>query len=373
MKTYNYIYIDDLINNANDLIKGFDKEKLNIEVVQNKANWKDQIDNIIQNKDNIQGLILDLKLNDKATSDGSLADFMGSSIATEIRSRQSSNEIRFFPIILISANENIMKIFDFQESAIFDLIIDKGEINTDSFISIEGELCGLANAYNVLNQLLNSTKDINDVIKHLINCDISNIDDRFISAFEFILKKRKPDAIIKFILKNLILHQGLLINEDVLAARLGIDKIESSNWHAIMDYFKDCKYRGILCEGWDRWWMPLIEEKWSQISAESPYMQMLTAEERVDILTKRTGIDNIKVAVKLPKADSSRFWTVCQAYIKPLDPADGLMIIGQESLSPWLEPLYVSIDGALKRKNHKNWLDIENFEKPRLEPYKRRK
>lgn len=95
MRTYNYIYIDDVTSTANDLVKGFNKEKLNIEVIQNKANWKDQIDNIIQNRDNIQGLILDLKLNDKTTADGLLADFMGSSIATEIRSRQSSNEINF--------------------------------------------------------------------------------------------------------------------------------------------------------------------------------------------------------------------------------------------------------------------------------------
>lgn len=374
MRTYNYIYIDDVTSTANDLVKGFNKEKLNIEVIQNKANWKDQIDYIIQNRDNIQGLILDLKLNDKTTADGLLADFMGSSIATEIRSRQSSNEINFFPIILISANENIKKIFDFQESAIFDLIIDKGDITSDSFQSIEGRLCGLANAYCVLNILLGSTKIFNEeTIKHLINFDISNIDDRFISAFDFILKKRKPDAIIKFILNNLILHQGLLINEDVLAARLGIDKNESSNWNAVVDYFKACRYKGILCEGWDRWWMPLIDDIWNNISNEAPYLQMLTAKERVDILTKKTGIENIKVATKLPKADSTRFWTVCQAYNKPLDPADGLMIIGQENLSPWLEPLYISIDGALKRKNHKNWLDIEKFEKSRLEPYKRYK
>ena len=173
-----------------------------------------------------------------------------------------------------------------------------------------------------------------------------------------------------FIVKELIGKQGLLINESVLAARVGIDIEKSGDWKKFLDIIKDTKYQGVFCEGWNRWWKPLLEEWWDSISKEN--IRSITAERRVEIIKSATGLSDLFPADKIEKCTSDEFWTVCQGYNRPLDPIDGLTLAGQDNLYPWQEPLYVSIDAALKRKNKILWGEIAEIEKSYFNQLKNR-
>ena len=61
------------------------------------------------------------------------------------------------------------------------------------------------------------------------------------------------------ILKDLIYVTGALIDESILASRLGVD-IKSKNWQEVKELFKLAKYQGVFSDGWDRWWMFKINE-----------------------------------------------------------------------------------------------------------------
>ena len=87
----------------------------------------------------------------------------------------------------------------------------------------------------------------------------------------------------------------------------------------------------------------------------------------IEIITKKTGLSRLTFAEKINKSTSDEFWTVCQGYHTPIDTIDGLIIDGQENLYPWQEPLYVSIEAALKRKNKQYWGDIAEVEKEYFE------
>lgn len=360
-----YLYIDDSIEEATQSAKGFNTEKLNVETKQCDALWKEQMLSITNEK-NIDGLILDLRLDDTPNNEGNRSDFRGSAIAQEIRSRQTEGKIKQFPIILFSANNKINQSFNILGNNIFDIIIDKSSINDVLYKQYQNQLYSIAKAYE---QIQKSKDNKNPIIK-LLNIKPDLIDDRFVCALENI-EKKQCNVLVNFFLKELIIPQGLLVDENILAARLGVDRKISLDWYKVLEYFKEAQYEGILSEGWGRWWMVLLEKKWTEISPNNPYLQMLNADERVDILKEKLNIERLFPAKIMEKAHSSQFWEICQAYEKPIDPIDGFIIAGQNNLSPWLEPLYVSNEGALKKYNHNKWVDVESFEKARLEDLKK--
>jgi len=360
-----YLYIDDSIEEAEQSAKGFNTDELNIETKRCDTSWKEQICSIAKETD-IDGLILDLRLDDTPNNEGNRSDFRGSAIAQEIRSRQTEGDIKQFPIILFSANEKINQSFNILGNNIFDVIIDKSLINDDLYKQYQGQLYSISKAYK---QIQKNKDEKNSIIK-LLNVESDLIDERFVYALENI-EKKQCNVLVNFLLKELIVPQGLLVDENVLAARLGVDRKASLDWYKVLEFFKEAQYEGILSEGWGRWWMVFIENKWAEISPNNSYLQMLSAEERINILKEKLNIDGLFPAKIMDKAHSSQFWTICQAYEKPIDPIDGFMIAGQTNLSPWLEPLYVSNEGALNRYNHDKWVDVESFEKPRLEDLKK--
>lgn len=65
-----------------------------------------------------------------------------------------------------------------------------------------------------------------------MNSDISFIDSRFLSELED-YQSSPVHVQARFIITELLDKQGLLINEDVLAARLGIDKTSSPDWELL--------------------------------------------------------------------------------------------------------------------------------------------
>ena len=357
-----FLYIDDdKVINAEEKIQGFEQEgRLSISPKQHKGSWEEQLKFIKENEAKMNGLILDLRLDDFPNEKGERADFRGTSLAQEIRTRQKENEFKSFPIILFSANSKLKKSLENSGKDLFDICIEK-EVNVNSFKIITPQLISLAEGYIFLT-------DNNDISK-ILNIDVNKIDERFVSELSQSLSN--PVHIVsQFLIYELIEKQGLLVNEHILAARLGIDIENSQDWEKVKESLSFTKYTGVFTEGWKRWWMFLIESWWSDTIEAESYLRSTPAKERVTLIKKALKLEKIQSAQKIEKADSEEYWTICKGYNRPLDPVDGLIIKGQEKLYPWQEPEYVSIDAALKSKNKDNvWKNVAKLEEGRLREF----
>lgn len=147
---------------------------------------------------------------------------------------------------------------------------------------------------------------------------------------------------------EMILAPGPLLTEEVLAARLGIDKDKSPDWAAFLAQLPpNAKYKGVFHEAWPRWWSDIVEEKW-WYSVVGKFDSLIghRASERVERLKQYTGLEHLYPPKPIKERLSERFDTICEYYRKPLDVSDGIMI-GQDDPT-WHERRYISLDVALK-------------------------
>lgn len=356
-----YIYIDD-DPNSNNKIQGFEKkDHLSIETVQHEDSWELQMGFLKQKESSIDGLILDLKLDDLPNKNDQRANFRGTSLAQEIRTRQKEGVLNSFPIVLFSANDKIKLSLENSGKDLFDICIDKSNISIESFSYYTPKLIALAEGYKTITD----SKQLNNIF----NQEVSYLDSRFVSEYEKI--KCSPTHVqARFLITEFLEKQGLLIDEDVLASRLGIDKTSSQDWELLKAKLSCVQYRGVFCEGWQRWWAHMVEIWWNNEVISETSLRSLSAHNRVDYIKESTGLGKLQAAERIEKCDSEEFWTICKAYNRPLDPIDGLLIEDQDNLYPWQEPEYVSIDAALKKRNVELWHGIADVEKGRFDELK---
>lgn len=203
-------------------------------------------------------------------------------------------------------------------------------------------------------------------LSKVLSIDISIVDERFVSELNN-LANNPSHVIANFLVNELLLKQGLLIDERTLAARLGIDIEQSSeDWEQVLSSLNEALYKGVFYQGWERWWMPIIEIWWNKTIHAETYLRATSASDRVEYIKKELKLTKIYPSEKMPKSDSDEFWTVCKGNNRPLDPVDGLMIDRQENLYPWQDPDYVSVEAALHRTNINIWKKVAKLEEERL-------
>lgn len=358
-----YLYIDDdSSERVEGTVQGFGKENY-IKIVPNQpqSTWEEQIKSVIEYASidgNLDGLILDLRLDDYPNSKNEKANFRGTSLAQEIRTRQKERSLKFFPIVLFSGNDKLLNSLESSGKDLFDICIEKDNITEESFLEYRNKLFALASGYKKISEAAVNLRTVLEV-------DASIIDQRFLSELNTLLSE-PIHVLARFIINELIEKQGLLIDEQILAARLGIDIEKSEDWIKILEYLSFSKYSGIFNLGWKRWWMPIIDNWWRDFGEAKTYLRSTSASQRVKLIKEKLGLENLQPANKIEKSDSEEFWTVCKGYNLPLDPVDGLMIEGQENLFPWQDATYVSIDAALKRKNISKWKKVAKLEEENL-------
>jgi CheY-like chemotaxis protein len=349
-----YFYIDDDPKSENK-VEGFTDAELSIDTMQHKDSWEEQLNFLKEKENDFGGLILDLKLDDLPNGNNKRADFRGTSLAQEIRTRQKERVLKPFPIVLFSANDKTQQALEKTGMDLFDIFIDKSKLDDKAFPIFTRQLIDLPKGYNALG-------DSSMAINELLKVDETVIDSRFVS--EYIETKKSPVHIqSRFLITEFLTKQGILIDEDVLAARLGIDKSQSEDWKILLEKLSSTKYQGIYCNGWPRWWMHLVEQWWNKTIESDAFLRSTQAKVRVEKIKQVTHLEQLVEAEKIDKANSNDFWTVCQGYNLPLDPVDGLLVQGQDNLYPWQEPKYVSVDAALWRKNIDNWIGVADVEK----------
>lgn len=360
---YKYIYVDDLQDgNQKGIINGIQSGgKIEIEFRQPKE-WDELIEELLDLIPNYDGLILDLRLNDNPNNEGYTAQFRGSTLAQELRTLVKETSIKKdFPILLITANENIDISLDETGKDLFDAVINKSTLDVEEYGILRKRLISLAKGYGFLNNNENKI----ETILQISNSSI--LDGRFIETVSRILEAGHPKHIIaRFILKEVLEKPSFLIDENFLSARLGVD-ITSEKWTELKSgVLKECLYEGVFSDYYIRWWMPLVEEWWKNEITDEVLLRSSTSALRVDLLNEKLEL-NLDPIQKLKESKSSSFWTICKATKKAIDNIDGFLITNQDDIFPWQEKEYVSISEALRPTLLDVWKGVSSSEKNRLQ------
>jgi CheY-like chemotaxis protein len=300
--------------------------------------FEEQISLITDNKPDL--LIIDLRLDEKNG-----IGYRGPSLAQELRARMTENTLPSFPIVLCSCSNTLEQTRELDESLhnLFDRIYDKDIANAPQRIA--SELQSLVKGYHWI-----SEKRTEDDSKFYRMLDLVNeeakvltptIGERFLTA-----KKYPIQDYARYILKELIDAQGPLINEAVLAARLGVDIQLSKDWPQCQALISQISaYTGAFSEAWPRWWDFKLEFWWDAQPHSPGGLYSLTAEERVDYLQKITGLNKLVAAQPIEKGYSHHYWTICQGLNRPLDPLNAVWA-SCEGLKDWQEPPRLSFKAA---------------------------
>lgn len=361
MNKAKYLYIDDFNDASIQAIKDglSDTGTIDVDYTQVKE-FKDLITDFEGDFNKYDGIILDLRLDLNPALN---VKFSATGLAQELKNRSAANEgIRDVPIILCSTDKNIREYYNRDTTGhdLFDYrFLKEARPNWEKIAS---KLQSISNGYNLLNE---NKSDLSKILHR----DINTIDTRIIGRLIDSESIFPTHYYVQHILKEIIRNPGPLINENLLAARLGIDISSSPEWQTLIDsIFLDEKYNGIFSDGWSRWWSDLVISKFKIITGNR--LSSLNAEKRVEHLIKNTGLEKIVPAKPISNSISTNFWTICEYYKMPLDPLEGFRILYKKDPKPWQEQQYLSFEAAAERHGLKDGLKIHPSENDRLESLK---
>jgi len=364
---YKYLYIDDNSEeNAIGILTGLEKEEfLKIDYDNPKGDWEEERDRITSdNFRQYDGLILDLNLEEMPNKEQAHSKYKGSTLAQEIRNISKSGEIKEIPIILLSATYNLEKYFDKTNEDLFDLIISREKLG-DVYIPTRKKLISLAEGYELIGKY-----KLDFDLSNLMKYDLSSEDIRFIGEIDSI-RNLPIHSISNFLIKNLLLRNGILVSIDLLVTRLGIDKNKSGEIEIVMDKLIPFEYTGVFSNGWRRWWMSGIESWWNKILGCELSLRSMKARDRVDFLKGKLNLKELYPIEKAEKSRSESFWTNCVGSNIAIDTIDGLLISNQDNIFPWQDKDYISIDEALKPIGKQKWKRISPTQEFKLEQLKK--
>lgn len=360
--TYKLLYIDD-DPNAKIIVDGFNTSGLiSVEYIK-PTNFEEQIKELVAADGQYNGLILDLKLDENLSTERK-AYYSATTLAQQIRTKVSEGEWKSeIPMILFTTQQKMNAAFsgDFYSENLFDIAFTKDNI---SHQDLQLKIASIIEAYD----LIKRSKP--DIPKILGISDLEQLDKRTFPAQLILGEGTSVYSYANYILNNLIMKPGPLIDEFYLAARLGVDRARSGDqWDIVKKTVTECAgYKGVYSNAWERWWMFMINIWWEE-NFKGHSLASLDARDRIEKLNEKFGL-KLTVAEPIPKAASYRYWTVCQGYDSPLDPREGL-IINEKTPLPWQENKYISIEAAMERVRRNEGLKINPSEKERFEILKK--
>ncbi|MDV3586783.1 hypothetical protein CMU68_16530 [Elizabethkingia anophelis] len=367
---FKYLYIDDNSeDNAKGIITGLQKEgELSIDFDNPKGDWEKERERILSDEfKNYNGLILDLNLEETPNKDKEISHYKGSSLAQEIRNLAKAGTIKEIPVVLLSATINIEKYFDRTNEDLFDLIVSREKLNdADLFISMRQKLISLSIGYELISKCKNENNNLTELFKY--NLEKENV--RFLGEIKTIIEN-PAHTISNFVIKNLLTKSGILIPEDILATRLGVDCYKSKEWHKVLENLGKYIYKGVFSEGWNRWWMSGLDNWWSSELQIEKSLRSTKASDKISLLKEKLKLSELVPLEKAEKSKSEAFWTNCIGSGIAIDTVDGLLVGGQDSYFPWQDKSYISIDEALKPRGKEKWKKLSPSEEYKLELLKK--
>lgn len=319
------------------------------------------------------GLILDLRLdvnqNWESPEEGK-ADYRAAGLAQELRTRAADPQGKYLdtPIVLWSTNEKLDRMYrrdDFSHDLYDRKTVKNSLLAPGAGARVGRELLALARGYQ---QILEIKRELGyrlTPFHRLLGFDEepAALDPRIASHFSG--RGSLPVHVVaRFILQQLLEHEGPLIDHDVLLARLGLSRDAPEGLDLVLGLFEGAEYRGPFAGGWARWWGADVAARWATLAEGERPLRQLSAEERVAVLRDITGCAALQAATPLPGATSTRYWTVCRATLRPIDPRDGFTLVRRDD-APWLADRLVSGHAIKQRLLDEHMLVLSPLESTR--------
>lgn len=326
---YKYLLIDDedisgfaetLSETADILAIRIHIEYFNPTTIRNS--WDAVVEKLMSKE--YSGIITDQRLDGASTPNG--IKYRGTSLSQNIRTLANENQINSFPIVLYyaptfeNASHSLFK--DTRGTDLFDLKYNKDDVVSYYYPQLVRELFALSDAYEKIENI--------ESIQELLQ--MQNIDARIVKMLGS--KKESTHEFALFFESEILFTSGILINEDILAARLGVDK-NCPDWSILKEKLKEenfkegetlhkLAYKGIFSFAWERWWNENILQWWKLITNSKKALSTYSATERITILNKYFSL-SLEPAEMCKGSSSNYFWTVCAESQKPIDTIDGIL------------------------------------------------
>lgn len=345
MDSYKVLYVED--SDPESAKGAFELEGLEVEV-NDASNFDSFIDQI--EKSAYDAYILDFRLTSKAgrVDAPTYASMLRSS---QIDDEESKLKLKKAPLILFSTEDNL-KYFDkdFTSQDLFDLV-DHKPTEMTGYKRLSGRIKALIDGYRTIES---NSYEIEPILG--LGESELDLDCHLCKTLTESVERKDSYALCRTIYQTVIRSSGLLVGEDILAARLGVDK-KSEAWGSFLSsQLSGCKYTGIMSSAYDRWWMHRVLNQWQEWSGGQT-LRRLKAEERVKILSEEANGNNLKAAEPIKENVSTCFWTICAILNKPLDPMEGYLYNKRER-KLWEEQDYASLFGLLEYPNEQNYISL---------------
>lgn len=358
-----YLYIDDEDEERIiDYIRALNEaEELEITNKQ-PSKFSNLIETI--NSTEKDGILLDWRL-DKM---GEEVFFKASSIAQKLRTQFAEEDDLAIPIVLVSTADRLSSYYSDETSHdLFDIVYDKLKDIADHSTKVRRELMALSKGYKKIKKFRNDKEYLSKILG--IHENKFLLDSDMYSLFSPDEALRPSQEYAQFIINELIKKPGALINENYLAARLGVDKGNSDDWENLKEEeLHKFKYTGPFNDGWDRWWALGLENWWQNIEGDHDPLQLLDAKERIDLLSEYFNLENLIPPSPIEDSYSTDFWTICKITSEPLSPSNGFKIKSGDKYA-WQEKLYISEKAAREKRHITNNLKLTSSEQSRLSEY----
>lgn len=313
------------------------------------------------------GLLLDIALTNALTADRQQVGFDGIALAQQIRTLQTRGRVTGaatlseFPLIRFSKKDVIREYVneDTTSDDLFDDMIDKGEI-ADAAEHAARRAQSLAEDYPRVIRVARADSN-DDALADVLGCNIdliTRLDPRTL------LGLRRPGApahvLARYFTAKLLARPGPLIDEALLAVRLGVDREHSEDWGSLKAVLDVAVYRGAFFQGYPRWWHLLIMDWWQEVVDADRAPNRLGAGDRVSALSAALGLEALSPLAEDSDSPGKRFWHRCRRSGRPVDPSHGFALLplyGQES---WQDSEYLCQEEAMRDPQH-----------PRLSPTER--
>jgi len=342
-----YLYIDDEKDVAESFADALEiKGALSIKVEQ--AGGLEQILGFLSTKPD--GLLLDIKLSNTTDEEGKLLRFDGLALAQQLRSLQTRGELQSIPIVRFSQPVVVQEYVrgDSTSDDCFDERISKDEIAAQA-AKIGHQLLSLADGYPRLRDFATDVKNEKAaaIALGVEPSFLDRLDSRILADIQQ-AENAPVHVLAGFFLNMLIGRPGPLITEDLLAARLGVDRQRSqAGWPRVLENLKNARYAGVFHSGYPRWWMAAISDIWEALPGAPGSLARLRAEERVEFLQKSWKMELTPFAEN-PESPGRRYWAICLRTGLPVDPTSGIALLPRLNHQPWQDAEYLSLEAALR-------------------------
>lgn len=306
---------------------------------------------------NAAGLLIDVAFTNARTEANVPIAYDGMALAQQIRTwqtrglRQSSGtNLPEFPLVRLSKLDVIREFVkgDTTSEDLFDEKIDKGDV-IEHAETIVPRLISLAADYPRVSQYAATETKTEDAVAQLLG-----VPEEFLARLDArtLLGLRRVDApahvLSRYVTGSLLGRPGPLIDEALVAVRLGIGIRISEGWPAVLENLKPAAYQGVFGEGYRRWWMPLVLDWWATTIDDKQAPFRLAAADRVRMIQEKTKIGQLRPIAENPDSPGTKFWQRCIVSKLPVDPAFGFPLMTEWGQETWHDVDYLCQEEAMR-------------------------